>query len=115
MSIIISTDLQLITYIHVWNIDKTLFFNYRGKLGKNKQIEPRKNYMQRKNSPNQPQPLPHPALSSPIAILINLHFSNAVITIFPAKTIVQFLRLLILCEGHLKQSLFFSLPTLSCF
>ena len=58
MSIIISTDLQLLTYIHVWNIDKNLFFNYRGKLGKNMQIEPRKNYMQRKNSPNQPQPLP---------------------------------------------------------
>ena len=23
-----STDLQLLTYIHVWNIDKNLFFNY---------------------------------------------------------------------------------------
>ena len=28
MSIFISTDLQLLTYIHVWNIDKKLFFNY---------------------------------------------------------------------------------------
>ena len=28
MSIFISTDLQLLTYIHVWNIDKNLFFNY---------------------------------------------------------------------------------------
>ena len=28
MSILISTDLQLLTYIHVWNIDKKLFFNY---------------------------------------------------------------------------------------
>ena len=28
MSILISTDLQLFTYIHVWNIDKNLFFNY---------------------------------------------------------------------------------------
>ena len=28
MSILISTDLQLLTYIHVWNIDKNVFFNY---------------------------------------------------------------------------------------
>ena len=28
MSIFISTDLQLLTYIHVWNIDKNVFFNY---------------------------------------------------------------------------------------
>ena len=28
MSILISTDLQLLTYIYVWNIDKNLFFNY---------------------------------------------------------------------------------------
>ena len=28
MSILISTDLQLLAYIHVWNIDKNLFFNY---------------------------------------------------------------------------------------
>ena len=28
LSILISSDLQLLTYIHVWNIDKNLFFNY---------------------------------------------------------------------------------------
>ena len=28
MSILISTDLQLLTYIHVWNVDKNVFFNY---------------------------------------------------------------------------------------
>ena len=28
MSVLISTDLQLLTHIHVWNIDKNLFFNY---------------------------------------------------------------------------------------
>ena len=28
MSIVISTDLQLLRYIHVWNIDKNLFLNY---------------------------------------------------------------------------------------
>ena len=28
MSVLISTDLQLLTYAHVWNIDKNLFFNY---------------------------------------------------------------------------------------
>ena len=28
MSILISTDLQLLTYIHAWNIDRNLFFNY---------------------------------------------------------------------------------------
>ena len=28
ISIFISTDLQLLTYIHVWNIDKNVFFNY---------------------------------------------------------------------------------------
>ena len=28
MLILTSTDLQLLTYIHVWNIDKNLFFNY---------------------------------------------------------------------------------------
>ena len=28
MSIFISTDLQLLKYIHVWNIDKKLFFHY---------------------------------------------------------------------------------------
>ena len=28
MSILISTDLQLLTYIHVWNINKNVFFNY---------------------------------------------------------------------------------------
>ena len=27
MWILISTDLQLLTYIHMWNIDKNLFFN----------------------------------------------------------------------------------------
>ena len=27
MWILISTDLQLLTYIHIWNIDKNLFFN----------------------------------------------------------------------------------------
>ena len=27
MSILTSTDLQLLTYIHVWNIDKNVFFN----------------------------------------------------------------------------------------
>ena len=47
-------------------------------------------------------------------VLINLHVFNAVIIIFPAKTIVQFLCHLILREGHFKQSPFFSLSTLSC-
>ena len=28
MSVLISTDLQLLAYTHVWNIDKNLFFNY---------------------------------------------------------------------------------------
>ena len=28
MLILTSTDLQLLTYIHVWNIDKNVFFNY---------------------------------------------------------------------------------------
>ena len=28
ISILISTELQLLTYIHVWNIDKKLVFNY---------------------------------------------------------------------------------------
>ena len=28
MSILTSTDLQLLTYIYVWNIDEHLFFNY---------------------------------------------------------------------------------------
>ena len=57
------------------------------KLGKNMQIEPKK-YMLRKNSPNLTSP---PALASSIAIFIHLLVFNAVIFIFPAKTIVQFL------------------------
>ena len=28
MSILISTDVQPLLYIHVWNIEKNLFFNY---------------------------------------------------------------------------------------
>ena len=28
ISILISTDLQLLTHIHVWKKDKKLFFNY---------------------------------------------------------------------------------------
>ena len=30
MWILISTDLQLLTYIHIWNIDKNLSFNNSG-------------------------------------------------------------------------------------
>lgn len=81
------------------------------KLGKNKQREPKK-YMLRKNPPSPTSP---PTLASSIAIFIHLLVFNAVIIIFPAKSIVQFLWHLILCEGHFKQSLLFSLPTLGCF
>ena len=60
------------------------------------QIEPQKktNYMLRKNSRNPPPPPPHPppVLASPMAILMsNLRVFKAIIIIFPAKTVVQFL------------------------
>ena len=47
--------------------------------------------MLRKNSRNTPPPSP-PVLASPMAILIsNLRVFKAIIIIFPAKTVVQFL------------------------
>ena len=59
----------------------------KDKLGKNMQIEPKK-FMLRKNSPNPTSP---PTLASSIAIFIYLLVFNAVIIIFPAKTIDHFL------------------------
>ena len=61
MSIIISKDLQLLTYIYVWNIYKNLFFNYRRKLGKNMQIKPKKLHATQELS--QPHLLPCPCFA----------------------------------------------------